>query len=361
MQVLRETVKASLIERDKEVDLVILGWLSGEHVNLTGEPGTAKSLLVDNFMAAISGCEFFSALMHKFLPPEEVQGPLKLSEMKNDKYERAINGYLPKAQFAFLDEIWKSSPAILNTLLRLLNERKFRNGNIMLNTPLRSAVAASNEYPIGESFQTTGALFDRFLLRSDVQPVSQGRWHDLVFGTLPVVSPVITMAELDIEAEKVPLMPWSVDATKAYIEIAYAIASEGVRFGNRRLRASKKVCAASAVMNENSQVEVSDLEPLKYTLWVHPDQQKDVAKLVTKIANPGGQEVLDIVANADELFAACTEMNSVKTFEALQKVQISISSLDAMKGNKQADSAKAVIKERLEKLSHEVFGLQKTS
>ena len=56
-----------------------------------------------------------------------------------------------------------------------------------------------------------------------------------------------------------------------------------------------------------------------------------------------------------------TEMNSVKTFEALQKVQISISSLDAMKGNKQADSAKAVIKERLEKLSHEVFGLQKTS
>jgi len=31
-----------------------------------------------------------------------------------------------------------------------------------------------------------------------------------------------------------------------------------------------------------------------------------------------------------------------------------------MKGNDQADAAKAVIKERLEKLSSEVFGLQKS-
>jgi len=360
ISLLRSTVKASLIERDAEVDMLVLGYLSGQHVNLCGEPGTAKSLLVDNFMAAISGCEFFSALMHKFVPPEEVQGPLKLSEMKNDKYERNTTGYLPLAEFAFLDEIWKSSPAILNTLLRLLNERKFRNGNVMLDTPLRSAVSASNEYPIGESFATTGALFDRFLLRSDVRPVSQGRWHDLVFGTLPEVSPVISMAEFDAEAAKVPLMPWSVDAKSAYIQIAYAIAADGVKFGNRRLRASATVCQASAVMNEHSQVEVSDLEPLKYTLWVHPDQQKDVHKLVTKISNPGGQEVLDIVANADELFASCTDSNSLETFKALQKVQISIASLDAMKGNDQADAAKAVIKERLEKLSSEVFGLQKS-
>ena len=359
MTLLRDTVKASLIERDEAVDMVLLGILSRQHVLFVGPPGTAKSLLADNFFAAIDGAVTFSALMHKFVPPEETQGPLKLSELKNDKYERNTKGYLPEAELAFLDEIWKSSPAILNTLLRLLNERTFRNGTVTSTTPLRSAVAASNEYPIGDSFATTGALFDRFLIRSDIKPVSQGRWSDLVFGEFPKVLPATTMAQLDTAAAAVPLMPWSLDARKAYMDIASAVLSEGIKFGDRRLRASARVCQASAVMNGNEQVTVGDLEPLKWTLWVHPDQQGEVCKIVTKIANPGGQEVLEIMADADELFANCKKDGEEKTFEALKKIQLSIVKLDDLvaKGNQQAIAAHKSIKDRLGTLSREVFGL----
>lgn len=360
---LRNTVKGSLLERDSEVDQMILGYLSGQHVFFCGVPGTAKSMLADNFSAAISGMTSFSTLMHKFTPPEETQGPLKLSELKNDKYERATLGYLPEAEWAFLDEIWKSSPAILNTLLWLLNERKFRNGNVINKTPLRSVVAASNEYPVGESFATTGALYDRFLIRSEVREVSQGGWHDLVFREFPKVSSVITRQEMDVHAANVPLMKWSLEADKAYMEIAAAIFKEGIKFGNRRLRLSAQVCQASAVMEGHSTVEVSDLEPLKWTLWVHPDQQTEVAKLVTKIANPGGQEVLEIMSDCEELFASCanSELKTVKTYEALQKIQISRDKLLAMKDNEQAKAACNVINLRLTKLSHEVYGLQPTS
>jgi MoxR-like ATPase len=354
---LRETIKNSLIERGAEVDMMLLGILSRQHVLFVGPPGTAKSMMVDNLMAAIDGVKGFSALMHKFVPPEETVGPLKLSELKNDKYERQTQGYLPEADLAFLDEIWKSSASILNTLLRLLNERQFRNGNVTIDTPLRSAIAASNEYPIGESFATTGALFDRFLLRSDVKPVSQGRWNDLVFGTLPKVTPVTTLADLDALAAKVPLTPWSLPATKAYMDIASEVIRSGVQFGDRRLRASAGVCQASAVLNGNAEVEVSDLEPLKYTLWVHPDQQHDVAKIVLKVSNPGGQEVLDIISNAEELFAGCTELRSPETFASLKKIQVSIEKLNSMKDNAQATEAKTMITNRLQKLSHEVFGI----
>ena len=120
--ILRDVLNRSLIERQEEVELMMLGLVARVNVLFIGEPGTAKSLMVDNLLRAISNAHGFSALMHKFLPPEEVMGPLKLSQLQNDVYERAVDGYMPTCNIAFLDEIWKSSPAILNMLLKILNE-----------------------------------------------------------------------------------------------------------------------------------------------------------------------------------------------------------------------------------------------
>ena len=49
---------------------------------------------------------------------------------------RKTDGYLPTAEVAFIDEIFKANSAILNALLTLLNERLFDNGNERYAVPL---------------------------------------------------------------------------------------------------------------------------------------------------------------------------------------------------------------------------------
>ncbi len=73
------------------------------------------------------------------------------------------------AQVAFIDEIFKANSAILNTLLTILNERLFDNGNVRSKVPLVTLVGASNELPESEELD---ALYDRFLLRKEVRQVT---------------------------------------------------------------------------------------------------------------------------------------------------------------------------------------------
>lgn len=141
---------------------------------------------------------FFQRLLTKFTTPEELFGPLSLKALENDIYRRNTVGYLPTCQIAFLDEIFKANSSILNTLLTILNERKFDNGipipledaeddddntdntsvNVMVggggtireNCPIRTVVGASNE--LGNDSDELIALYDRFLIRKEVLPVS---------------------------------------------------------------------------------------------------------------------------------------------------------------------------------------------
>ncbi len=61
---------------------------------------------------------------------------MSMKGLENDEYVRQIEGYLPTAEVAFIDEIFKANSAILNALLTLLNERLFDNGNQRFSVPL---------------------------------------------------------------------------------------------------------------------------------------------------------------------------------------------------------------------------------
>ncbi len=177
LRALLAALEHGLLERDAAVRLALLAALSGEHVLLIGPPGTAKSALARRLHQALADTRYFERLLTRFSTPEELFGPLSLKALEDDRYERLIDGFLPTAGIAFLDEVFKANSAILNALLTLLNEREFDNGTGRLRTPLVAVVAASNEVPVDDALQ---AFFDRFLVRVPVGPVGDERFAALL-------------------------------------------------------------------------------------------------------------------------------------------------------------------------------------
>lgn len=152
---LKERIKQLIVElnhdafeKEEITRLTLLSAIAGESVFFLGAPGVAKSLIARRLNFAFQNGNSFEYLMNKFSTPDEIFGPISIKKLKEeDKYERLNENYLPSSNIAFLDEIWKAGPSIQNTLLTILNEKKYRNGEQEIDCNIYGMIAASNELP----------------------------------------------------------------------------------------------------------------------------------------------------------------------------------------------------------------------
>ena len=303
----RTELSSALIERDEEIDLALTALLAGEHLLLVGPPGCAKSLLLDSMMRWMD-CRKFSVLMNRFTVPEEVLGPVSLVGLKSDVYRRVTVGKLPEAELAFLDEVFKASSAILNVLLKILNERTFDNGGEVVSVPLLLCVAASNEWVQPESAKELSALFDRFLIRKEVRPIRSPEGRD---GLLwrgrhePELSTALTREELTTARRETATLPWSDEAKEALTRVLSELAREGVRPGDRRQYKSVGVARAYAYLEGAREVEPDHLSVLRHVLWDDPEgQPKTVGEVILRVANPSGMRVNALLLEAEQIVEA---------------------------------------------------------
>lgn len=275
---LREALLDGLVERDHAIRLALLAALAGEHLLLVGPPGTAKSVIARRVHLALADGGYFERLLTRFTVPEELFGPLSIKGLEDDRYERLTDSYLPTATVAFVDEVFKANSAILNALLTLLNEREFDNGTRREKTPLVTVIGASNELAEGEELD---ALFDRFLLRLHVGPVSAEGFRallDLRGQSQPAIPPELrlTAAELLAIREAADAVEVPNDVIALLVELRTFCAAEQIEVSDRRWRKLLKLMQVSALTNGRAKVSVWDAWLLQHCLWTEPDQRAKV-------------------------------------------------------------------------------------
>lgn len=272
---LRDRLLVGLVERDVPIRLALLAALAGEHLLLIGPPGTAKSMVARRLHLAFGSSTYFERLLTRFSVPEELFGPLSIKGLEEDRYERLTASYLPKASIAFLDEIFKANSAILNALLTLLNEREFDNGTQRQPAPLIAAVGASNELPEGEELD---ALFDRFLLRYYVAPVSKASFPKLL--TLQGEPTVEVPPEAQMSPDELRTIRDAVVAVTVPDDVLALLAdlrewcvAENITVSDRRWRKLVKLLQTSALTNGRTSVSIWDCWLLQHCLWNVAEQR----------------------------------------------------------------------------------------
>jgi MoxR-like ATPase len=292
---LHERLKAAAREletrflgRSEVIRCLLISALAGEHVVLVGPPGTAKSALARTF-AKLCDAIYFEYLLTRFTEPNELFGPVDIAAFREGQYKRKTAGMLPEAEIVFLDEVFKSNSAILNSLLTLLNERRYVSGGVTLKCPLLTVIGASNEVPADADL---AAIFDRFLLRVRADYLDAFHFQDLLqrgwqleaqLATDTQVRPLLTAAELR-DAQRALAQKTRFDDAflTAYRSLVLQIRAEGIGLYDRRVVKLLKLCDASAFLDGRSTPDASDLFLLKH-VWNAEDQAGILEGLVTPV------------------------------------------------------------------------------
>ncbi|MBA3502170.1 MAG: AAA family ATPase [Deltaproteobacteria bacterium] len=388
-QELARQMGSQFLDKQEIIRLMTVSAIAGEHMVIVGPPGTAKSAMIDMFSKLIDA-RYFEYLLTRFTEPNELFGPVDISAFREGRYTRRLENMLPTAEIVFLDEIFKSNSAILNSLLHVINERKFQNGPEVVQVPLISLYAASNEVPNDENL---AAMFDRFLVRVLSDNLDSYHFHELMKkgialelrkmtgrtgvdiagrpqGGVSELRSVISSRDLrQIQQNYDKFMQFPEEFLTKYKGLVFQIRSEGISVSDRRAVKLLKLFAASAVFDGRTRVHDGDFFILRH-IWNNLDQVELLEEIVNPVVDsyyrehPDERRFIGPSASLDdlltelglirELLTSGTELSDIQLFSQLKNLNEIKVALAALPG----EAAARMIRE-VDQLLETVFASSK--
>jgi len=314
-----------LVHRRWEIEGLVLGLFTGYPTFWLGPIGIGKTYAIDRLVAMIKGAKLFRLMLTKHTEPEELFGPFNFKKLRKGVYERIITDKLPDADVAYLDEPFKASSAIINSLLDILLYQRFYDGSKYVRTHILALYLSANEEP---RLYEQLTFFDRSAIRIISQHLG---WEEMidVLGTpqraIDSMPKVISKDEIEEAQREVVEVERSImnnsELKTAIIKVVNQsiskVAEQGevLEVSERRLMMVRRVVATIAWAYE----EEPNLDHVAMAcLFTLPTSQTTYATVKAVIS---AQLSNSSVAYKDKLDTVKAEIINAKTDEDKAKLQ----------------------------------------
>jgi MoxR-like ATPase len=292
MQGVRTDMNRVLLERQGPIDNAMLALLTRQHyLQVSREPGTAKTMLANALTARIVGAKYFEVCFNPGTTADELLGPVDLLAYADQgKRQRVMARSLAEADIAFLDEIGRGNDLVYPVLLPLMGDKRTVNElglDAPLTIPLVSLFAASNTHLSGQ--QRLEALNNRFLLRDEILPI-QERASLIALATNPPklsdVQATMTLDDLRQAQGEAQMVRGDNEVLDAALTLKEQLLGEGVAVTGRMWAWSFPLLKAHAWLHGGDTLTLEDLSALASAWWEDPKDRQLVQRAIYSVAKP---------------------------------------------------------------------------
>lgn len=281
-----DALREEHVDLDTLIHLFSVALVAGQHLFIRGGPGVAKTQLFKRYSLRVSGARTFSTPVYRRTPDEDLFGPYDLPGLEVGHWRRIVEGYLPWADWALIDEIFSASPTLLRGLVWALNERWHRNDGRVDEIPLSTVIAPSNVYPEDDEL---AAVYDRFLLRFDIpdrMPVAS-LMRMLSLPPLDKTPPALLAWDEVLEAKtQAAAIPVPDSVVTALGAVYSSLLESDITLSPRRINKCLDLLRAEAWLDGAHQVATRHIMILTHSLWDDPSQRDDVTEALLDHAAP---------------------------------------------------------------------------
>ncbi len=347
------------VQREQAIECIWLALLTGQNFLLVGDPGTAKTALVQAAYSHVDNARSFATLCGSFATEDKMFGPVDIQGFKEGRWGRVTKNRLADCELAFLDEMLKSNDGTLNGMLTALNERRYEGQPI----PLWTCGAATNWPEVKSRSENVAALWDRMLLRCHVREVEGKEARTKLLQAVDAVARYqpehrLTMDQLFAARDAIRVTLIDDAVRSSLLEVEERLEKQGIKNSSRRMGALQAVLRAKAWLRGGDRVTLDDFDVLELGLWNDAGHIEPLVEILKTVDATTVQECITAIHDAVRKCQQCTQVQSMPdAIDNATKTSVAIKEKLATRGARAAGRARIVAE--IEKLKDAYNGLKK--